>query len=335
MRMSGKTLGQYSVLERLGRGAAGDVYVARDNKLNRRVALKVLKPSMSGDEMLLLSFKREAQALAALSHPNVVTVYSVEEVDGLLFLTMELLDGKPLRNLLPSSGMRLDRFLDIAVPLADALGAAHDQGIVHRDIKPRNIMVTEDGRVKVVDFGLAKLRTGEAKDGRNPTETLFRKGEIRGTIPYMSPEQVVGKPCGPPSDVFSMGTTFYMMLAGRRPFDGKRPMDIISRIVRLDPEPLSALRPELPRRLHGIVRRCLAKDVEERYRSAREVHNELVDLRQELEGDETTAIERSAISWLSDDTTTVITTRINRRALAIGTGIILALVVLGVILLLS
>ena len=149
MRMVGKTLGHYSILERLGRGGAGEVYVAEDTRLHRRVALKILKPSMAGDRTLLLSFKREAQALAALSHPGVVTVYSVEEVDGTHFFTMELIDGRSLRELLPRKGMRLSSFLRLAVPLADALAAAHEQGIVHRDFKPRNVMVAEDGRLGV------------------------------------------------------------------------------------------------------------------------------------------------------------------------------------------
>lgn len=317
MGMVGKTLGHYSILQHLGGGGAGEVYVAEDTRLHRRVALKVLKPSMAGDRTLLLSFQREAQALAALSHPGVVTVYSVEEVAGTRFLTMELIDGRPLREMLPREGMRLNTFLEIATPLTDALAAAHEQGIVHRDLKPRNVMVAKDGRVMVVDFGLAKLRASAGKESGSPTETLFRKGEVRGTIPYMSPEQVMGKPCGPASDVFALGTTFYMMLTGRRPFDGKNAMEIISRIVRLDPEPLSTDRPDLPQQLVRIVRRCLTKDVDRRYPSAREVSNDLLALQEELEGKETTAVERSAVKWLSDDTTTVITIHGGRRRLAI------------------
>lgn len=333
--MVGKSLGHYSILEPLGRGGAGHVYVAEDTKLNRRVALKVLKPALSDDEMLMLSFKREAQALAALSHPGVVTVYSVEEADGTHFLTMELIVGQSLRQMLPANGMRLDTFLDIARPLTEALAVAHEHGIVHRDLKPRNIMVGEDGRVVVVDFGLAKLKESSGKDSGSPTETLFRKGEIRGTIPYMSPEQVVGKPCGPPSDVFSLGTTFYMMLTGRRPFDGKNAIEIISRIVRVDPEPLASLRPDLPQALTRLVRRCLAKDVDRRYQSAREVHNELLGLHQELEGQETTTFERSAIEWLSDDTTTIITIHGGRRRLAliIGGVLLAGLIALAIMLL--
>lgn len=299
--MEGTRLGHYEILSSLGKGGAGDVYLADDTRLNRQVALKLIKPALAGDATLMLSFEREAQALASLSHPGVVTVYSVEEIDGIHFLTMEYIEGTSLREVLVEGGMRLDRFLEIAIPMADALGAAHDSGIVHRDFKPRNVMLADDGRVLVVDFGLAKLRSKDVKDSNDPTETLFRKGEIRGTIPYMSPEQVVGKPCGPSSDVFSLGTTLYMMACGRRPFGGKRPMSIISRIVRVDPEPVSKYRPDLPRQLSRIVRRCLNKDPDRRYPTASSVRDELQDLRQELEGEETTTMRRSELPWLKED----------------------------------
>lgn len=299
--MVGKQLGPYKILEQLGKGGAGKVYLAEDVERGRRVALKTLRSSVARDETLLLSFERESQALSALNHPGVVEVFSVDTIDGVRCIAMEYVEGRSLRQILPRHGMRLDRFLDLALELADALGAAHMQGIVHRDFKPRNVMVTPEGRVKVVDFGLAKLRPGQGEGGSETVETLFGKGEVRGTIPYMSPEQVVGKPCGPPSDVFSLGTTYYMMLTGRRPFDGKRPMDIISRIVRLDPEPLGDLRPDLPPDLVGIVERCHAKEIEDRYADAVEVHDALEELHQEMEGDETTTLDRSSLTWLDEE----------------------------------
>lgn len=299
--MIGKTLAHYRILETLGKGGTGKVYLAEDTKLNRQVALKILKRDLSSDADMLLAFERETQALATLNHPGVVTVYSVEEDRGVRFLTMEYIPGKPLRKMLPKYGMRLDRFLEIAIPLTDALSAAHERGITHRDLKPRNVMVADDGRIKVVDFGLAKLRTGDGTGSEKATATLFRKGEIRGTIPYLSPEQVLGHSCGPPSDVFSLGTTFYMMLTGMRPFTGRNAMAIISTIVRVHPQPIGELRPDLPRQLDTIVRRCLAKEPEERYPSARELRDELLDLRQSLEGEETSKIDRSSLDWLEGE----------------------------------
>lgn len=299
--MIGKTLAHYRILEALGKGGTGKVYLAEDTRLNRQVALKILKRDLATDAHLLLAFQREAQALATLNHPGVVTVYSVEEDEGVRFLTMEYIPGKSLRKLLPKHGMRLDRFLDIAIPLTDALTAAHERGITHRDLKPRNVMVADDGRIKVVDFGLSKLRTGDATGSEKATATLFRKGEISGTIPYLSPEQVLGQAAGPPSDVFSLGTTFYMMLTGQRPFSGRNAMAIISTIVRVHPPAVRELRPDLPKKLDAIVRRCLAKEADERYPSARELRDELIDLRQELEGEETRQVDRASLDWLGEE----------------------------------
>jgi len=298
--MIGKTLAHYRILEALGKGGTGKVYLAEDTRLNRRVALKILKRDLSSDSDLLLAFQREAQALASLNHPGVVTVYSVEEDQDVRFLTMEYIEGKPLRKLLPKYGMRLDRFFDISIPLTDALSAAHERGIIHRDLKPRNVLVADDGRIKVVDFGLAKLRPADGTGGEKETATLFRKGEISGTIPYLSPEQILGEDCGPPSDIFALGTTFYMMLTGERPFAGRNAMAILSSIVRVDPKPVRELRPGLPRQVTDLVERCHAKKPEERYPSATEVHGKLVALRDSLEGQETSRIDRSSIEWLDE-----------------------------------
>ena len=331
--MIGKTLAHYRILSTLGKGGTGKVYLAEDTRLHRRVALKILKGDLATDSDLMLAFEREARALAALSHPGVVTVYSVEEAEGIHFLTMEFIEGKPLRKLLPRGGMRLERFLEIAIPLADALSAAHQRGITHRDLKPRNVMIADDGRIKVVDFGLAKLRLGDGTGGARATATLFRKGEIRGTIPYLSPEQVLGKSCGPPSDVFSLGTTFYMMATGRRPFGGKNAMSIISQIVRVDPPSVGDLRPDLPRHLVTIIDRCLAKEPEDRYPSALEVRNALQALRHELEGQETTTMHRSDLAWIDEeaalpDETGTLTFSVRRRPAMVVAGVVIAAVAL-------
>jgi len=190
--LTGRRLAHYQLTEKIGSGGMGEVYKAHDPRLKRDIALKVLLPMMTADEEHRLRFKREAQAIAALNHPNIVTIYSVEEADGLAFLTMELVHGKPMKDLIPRKGLPLETFFKLAIPLADALGAAHQCGITHRDLKSTNIMVTRDGRVKVLDFGLAKLREREgapAELSGLPTEGITRAGQILGTCAYMSPEQ--------------------------------------------------------------------------------------------------------------------------------------------------
>ena len=229
--MIGTSLSHYRILEKLGSGGMGEVYVAEDTELGRQVALKVLPPEMAESEERRARFKREARAIAALNHPNIVTVHSVEEADGVHFMTMELVRGKRLSELQPKHGFALSKFLDVAIPLADAVAAAHQEGITHRDLKPDNVMVGDDGRVKVLDFGLAKPKTGlltEASDSDLPTEHKTEEGRILGTVSYMSPEQAEGKPIDERSDIFSLGILFYEMLTGKRPFDGDTPASTLS-----------------------------------------------------------------------------------------------------------
>jgi eukaryotic-like serine/threonine-protein kinase len=285
-RKAGERLGPYEILGLIGAGGMGEVYKAKDTRLGRTVAIKVLPNDISADPERRARFEREARALAALSHPHIVTIYSVEEVGGFPFLTMELVEGRALRHLIPPAGMALDRFLEIAVALADALGAAHDRGVLHRDLKPENVMVTREGRVKVLDFGLAKVREQPDADlNQVPTatlEALTREGGILGTVPYMSPEQIRGKSADARSDLFSLGVVLYQMATGRRPFRGEGAAEILSSILRDDPASTSDVRPELPRRLGRILRRCLAKDPEGRFQSAKDLRNELEDLREEV-----------------------------------------------------
>ena len=194
--MVSQTLAHYKILEKIGSGGMGEVYVAEDTKLDRKIALKVLPPEMAESEERRARFKREAKAIAALNHPNIVTVHSVEEADGVHFITMELVKGKTLTELLPKHGFPLNRFFDIAIPFADAVAAAHQEGITHRDLKPDNAMVSDDGRVKVLDFGLAKPTSGFAGGGADsalPTAAKTAEGVIVGTVSYMSPEQAQGK----------------------------------------------------------------------------------------------------------------------------------------------
>jgi serine/threonine protein kinase/Tfp pilus assembly protein PilF len=292
----GKTLGHYRIERPIGQGGMGEVFLAEDTKLDRKVALKVLPEEMATDPDRLARFQREAKAVAALSHPHIVTLFSVEEDRGTHFLTMELIEGNSLDHGIPRDGMPLARVFDIGIALADALAAAHEKGIIHRDLKPANVMVTKDGRVKVLDFGLAKLALGEPRTGGSsghpreavptsaPTGTvgasrpLTAAGMVMGTAPYMSPEQVNGQEVDARTDIFSLGVMLYEMATGRRPFGGKTSAETISSILRDVPRPVTEARRDAPRQLARIIEHCLKKDPEERFQSAKDVRYELREL---------------------------------------------------------
>jgi serine/threonine protein kinase len=221
----------------------GEVYRAEDSKLGRAVALKILPPDMARDPDRLARFQREARALAALNHANIVTIYSVEEVDDVHFLTMELIEGFSLNQLIPKAGLDVRQILDIALAIGEALTAAHEKGIVHRDLKPGNVMVTNDGHVKVLDFGLAKDIRALNSDETILTSAGFTKaGVIMGTPPYCSPEQISGRPIDHRSDIFSLGAMLYEMTSGQRPFQGNAEAELASTIMRDAPQPLAVLR---------------------------------------------------------------------------------------------
>jgi eukaryotic-like serine/threonine-protein kinase len=291
------TLGHYRILEAIGEGGMGEVYAAEDTRLHRRVALKVLPQLLAAESERRLRFEREAQAIAKLNHPNIVTIHSVEEADGTLFLTMELVDGKPLSDLIPRNGLPVSTALKIAIGVSDAMAAAQQRGITHRDLKPANVMMTSDGRVKVLDFGVAKLRDLEvaaaAEDlTRAPTHQLTGEGKIIGTIAYMSPEQAEGKAVDPRSDIFSLGVLLHEMVTGDRPFKGDTNVSIISSILKDTPAPVTDINPALPADLARIVRRCLAKDPGRRYQSAADLRNELEDLKQDVESGVSAVVTR-------------------------------------------
>jgi Tol biopolymer transport system component len=251
------------------------VYLAEDTRLGRRVALKILPPALTADPARTERFEREARAVASLNHPSIVTLHSIDQAAGTQFLTMEYVDGSPLSELIPKHGLPLDRLLRIAIPLADAVGAAHQRGILHRDLKPANVMVTGDGRVKVLDFGLAKLQEDVNTADALPTQELTGEGRIVGTIAYMSPEQAEGKTVDQRSDAFSLGVMLYEMGSGRRPFTGDTSLSVLSAILKDAPRPLAEIRPDLPRDFVRIVKRALNKDPEERYQSAKDLRADL------------------------------------------------------------
>jgi serine/threonine protein kinase/Tfp pilus assembly protein PilF len=280
----GQSLLHYRVVDKLGEGGMGEVFRAEDTKLGREVAIKVLPAEMAEDSERLERFGREARSLAALDHPNIVPVHSVEESGGKHLLVMGLIEGSTLDELIPERGMPLDQLLDTAIPVADALVAAHAKGITHRDLKPSNVMVGDDGRVRVLDFGLAKLveETNDPELTQLPTQALTEQGVVMGTVPYMSPEQIEGKPVDPRTDIFSIGVLLYEMATGKRPFEGDSQPALMSSILKDTPPPITSRRVELPRHLDRVVQRCLEKDPDQRLQTARDLLNELTGLRDEL-----------------------------------------------------
>ncbi|MCW8983922.1 MAG: protein kinase [Thermoanaerobaculales bacterium] len=282
--MIGTTLGHYRIVEKIGEGGMGEVYRAHDERLDRDVAVKVLPAEVSNDPDRLARFEREAKAVAALNHPNIVTLHTIEEADGHRFITMELVTGHALAELIPNDGMALTRVLEIAIPFAGALAAAHEKGVVHRDLKPGNVMVDDEGRVKILDFGLAKLRPepSSTDDSELLTETLTREGHVMGTLPYMPPEQVRGERVDARADLYSFGVMLYEMASGDRPFSGDTSADLASAILTDTPRPLEELRPDLPWRMDSIVERCLHKEPKRRTQSALDLQHELEDFRQEI-----------------------------------------------------
>jgi len=274
----GRTLLHYQVTSTIGAGGMGEVYRATDSKLGRDVALKVLPPEMARDPDRLARFRREARAVAALNHPHIVTIFSVEEAEDVHFLTMELVEGQSLDRRISSGGLPVEQILHIAGALADALSAAHEKGIAHRDLKPANVMVTDDGRVKVLDFGLAKEVRAESSSDATLTSAQTQVGMVMGTPAYMSPEQISGRAVDHRTDIFSLGVLLHEMSTGLRPFEGNSSAELASAILRDDPPLVTDSRADLPADLARIIRRCLEKDPSNRMQTARDVKNEFRDL---------------------------------------------------------
>ena len=271
---SGSRLGPYEIVAPLGAGGMGEVYRAKDSRLGREVAIKVLPASFSNDPDRLRRFEQEARAAGILNHPNITAVHDIGTVDGSPYVVTELLVGETLRSRLAGGPLAPRRAIDYALQIAHGLAAAHEKGIVHRDLKPENLFVTKDGRVKILDFGLAKLTQPEKAGPQTslPTETAGTEpGVVMGTLGYMSPEQVRGRPADARSDIFSFGAILYEMLSGKRAFHRETAADTMSAILREEPEDLSTTNRQVPPVLDRIIRHCLEKDPEARFHSAHDL----------------------------------------------------------------
>jgi serine/threonine-protein kinase len=282
---SGTRLGPYEVLGQLGAGGMGDVYRARDTRLARVVAIKLLPAEVAQDAERLARFRREAHLLASLNHPHLAAVHGLEELDGKLLLVLELVEGEDLAQRLKRGAIPVDEALDIAKQIAEALEEAHEHGIVHRDLKPANIKLTPEGKAKVLDFGLAKAyagdqaTSGDASHSPTLTRAGSESGVILGTAAYMSPEQARGKPVDKRADIWAFGVVLFEMLTGRRLFQGETVSDTLAAVLKTEPE-WGLLPAETPQRIRELLRRCLARDPRERLRDIGDARIELTHLRE-------------------------------------------------------
>ncbi len=282
--VAGTRLGSYEIVAPLGTGGMGEVHRAHDARLGRDVAVKVLPDALASSAERLARFEREAKIVASLNHPNIITLYSIEEAGGTRFLTMELVEGRNLGDLITPGGLPLDQVLDLLIPLADALAAAHQKGVVHRDLKPANVMVTSEGRVKVLDFGIAKLMQDVEDQPRSKlVDSLTMTGEVLGTALYMAPEQALNEVVDARTDLFSFGILGFEILTGRSPFVGKTSWQLLAAIVSENAPALTSVRTDVPVQLERIIGRCLEKQPGDRFQTALELANELREMKRTLE----------------------------------------------------
>ena len=278
---AGTRLGPYEIADQLGAGGMGEVYRATDTRLNRTVAIKVLPEHLADDPQRRERFEREARAVSSLNHPHICTLYDVGEQEGIHYLVMELVEGDTLQQRLEKGRLPLDQALEYAIQIADALDKAHRQGVVHRDLKPGNIMLTKSG-TKLLDFGLAKLK-GDAGSvsplsqmpTQDPSAPLTAEGTIIGTLQYMAPEQLEGKEADARTDIFAFGAVVYEMVTGKKAFEGASQASLIGAIMNHQPAPLAQVQPVSPRMLDHVITACLAKNPEDRCQSAADLMREL------------------------------------------------------------
>ncbi|MGA9508927.1 MAG: WD40 repeat domain-containing serine/threonine protein kinase [Candidatus Sulfotelmatobacter sp.] len=270
LRMNGRVIGHYRIVEKIGAGAMGEVFRARDERLDREVALKLIRPASSANPDHLRRFELEARAAAALNHPNIVAIYDIGVDDGTPYIVCELLEGKTLRKRLSEGALPVPLAVDYSLQIVQGLIAAHQRRIIHRDLKPENLFVTTDGRIKILDFGVAKLQSAPEESGRTVEEltTITKSGMVLGTVAYMAPEQLRGKPVDHRCDIFSVGAILYEMLAGRRAFRGETEVDTITAVLREDPPDSDLEQAGIPLQFRHIVRHCLEKEPENRFQSA-------------------------------------------------------------------
>ena len=287
---SGDRLGPYVITALLDAGGMGEVYRARDPRLSRDVAIKILRASALADADWRIRFDQEARAVSALSHPNIVTMHDIGMEGGVAYMVMELVDGQTLDRMIPSGGMRVAEILRIGAQIADACARAHASGVIHRDLKPSNVIVQPDGRVRVLDFGIAKLMAPEdVARGATADATGTSPGVVLGTAAYMSPEQAQGRGVDARSDIFSLGAMLYEMCTGQRPFKGDSPVTVMAAVLQQEPSPLATARPEVPPELVRLVTRCLRKDPARRVQSMADLKVALEDLRDDADSGRLTA----------------------------------------------